>query len=384
MAQKIFRTALPSLVLLSLLSLVACAKDPVQGVESIAHRDVITGLDTPWEIVWGPDDRLWVTERNGRISRIDPETGEQVVLTTIADVYETSESGLLGMAVDRRNGATTVYVVYTYRDAEEELRERLVRYDYNGTGLTNPRELLAGIPANGNHNGSRLVIVGDKLFMTTGDAQESSSAQDLGSVSGKVLRMNLDGTPPADNPYAGSPSPTNLIWTSGHRNAQGLAYAPNGIMYSSEHGPNSDDEINIIEKGRNYGWPEVEGYCDGGGEKEFCADSNVVEPIKAWTPTLAVCGLEYYGGEAIPAWRGGLLLASLKAGDLRLLRLGSDGRSIVEEKVYGSEEWGRLRDICVSPDGRVFVGTSNRDGRGNPRDGDDRIVEIVADSITAE
>lgn len=357
-------------------AITACAKDPVKASESLGHRDVITGLHTPWEILWGPDDWLWVTERNGRISRVNPENGEQVVVGTINDVEETSESGLLGMALHQQGGVTNVYVVYTYLNADDDLRERLVRYDYNGTALVNPQELLSNIPANSNHNGSRLVIVGDKLFMTTGDAQDGSNAQDLGSVAGKVLRMNLDGTAPADNPWAGMSSPTNLIWTLGHRNAQGLTYAPNGILYASEHGPNSDDEVNIIEKGRNYGWPEVEGFCNDDGEKEFCTDSNVFEPMKAWTPTLAVCGLEYYGSDAVSPWRNGLLMVSLKEGDLRLLKLSADGRTIAEENIYYNEEWGRLRDLCVAPDGRVFVGTSNRDGRGDPRDGDDRIMEL--------
>lgn len=376
-AQIIFLIFVPSMFLSGL----ACARDPVEaGEQRLEHRDVITGLDTPWEIVWGPDDRLWVTERGGRISRIDPETGDQMVLAVIDDVHEQSESGLLGMAVHSTNGTASVYVVYTYLDQDDDLRERLVRYEYNGTSLVDPRELLSDIPANSNHNGSRLLIVGDKLFMTTGDAQNSSNAQNLTSIAGKVLRMNLDGSAPADNPWAGAPYPTNLVWTLGHRNAQGLAIGPDGTIYVSEHGANSDDEINIIEKGRNYGWPEVEGFCDE-GEVEFCNDSNVVEPIKIWTPTLAVCGLAYYDNDAIQEWRDGLLLANLKAQDLRLLKLGSDRRSIVEEQVFYNEMWGRLRAVCVSPDGRVFLGTSNRDGRGDPKEGDDRIVELNMESV---
>jgi glucose/arabinose dehydrogenase len=209
--------------------------------------------------------------------------------------------------------------------------------------------------------------------MTTGDAANTSTSQDLGSLAGKIHRFHLDGSIPEDNPIPGS-----SIWSWGHRNPQGLVIAPNGIMYSSEHGPSTDDEVNIIEKGRNYGWPEIRGFCDQSGELDFCADSNVFEPIAAWTPTLAVSGADFYASDEITGWNNSVLVTSLKASRLVALRLSKDGRAVMEENQYFTNWFGRLRDLCVSPSGDLYLATSNRDGRGDPRPGDDRIVKISA------
>lgn len=343
------------------------------GTTEIDTSSIVTGLDTPWEILWGPDDHIWLTERNGKISRLNPETGEIAELIAIGDVYEYGEGGLLGMVLHPDfDNQPYVFVVYNY--LESGTKERLVRYTYSNGELASPVTLLEGIDGAGNHNGSRLVIDADqKLYMTTGDAANTSQSQDLNSLNGKVLRMNLDGSVPEDNPFPGS-----YIWTWGHRNAQGLVISPIGLMYSSEHGPASDDEVNIIEKGRNYGWPDVMGFCDEPEESQFCADSNVMEPIIAWTPTLAVAGMDFYHHSAIPEWQNSLLVTSLKAGSLAALKISPDGRTVIMEELFFYYWFGRLRDICISPDGRVFLAVSNRDGRGTVLAGDDRIVEFVA------
>jgi glucose/arabinose dehydrogenase len=238
-----------------------------------------------------------VTERNGTVSRIDPETGERKVILTLADVREVGESGLLGLALHPGFADTPqVFLVYTY--GSSTLREKLVRYTYNGTSLVDPVTLIQDIPASSTHDGSRLRVLPDRtLLMTTGDAQISAAPQSHTSLNGKILRLRFDGSAPGDNPEAGAPYPANLVWTTGHRNPQGLAPGPDGIVYSSEHGPTSDDEINIVMKGRNYGWPNVAGFCDNvtsPNEKSFCQDSSVVEPIKAWSPTIAPAGTGYY------------------------------------------------------------------------------------------
>jgi len=342
------------------------------NAQILSVRTVATGLDTPWEVLWGPDGWLWVTERAGRISRIHPETGQQQVIATLGDVYEQGESGLLGMALHPNFADSPyVFVAYTWRDGSQIL-ERIVRFTYDGATLGDMRILLDRIPGATIHDGCRLLILPDHtLLVTTGDANVPSRAQDRQSAAGKVLRLNLDGTIPADNPIPGSP-----VWSLGHRNAQGLTVF-GGIVYSSEHGPNSDDEVNIIERGRNYGWPTVMGYCDSPTERTFCDQEQVVEPIAAWTPTIAPCGLEYYASDRIPQWQHSLLLVTLKAARLVVLRLDSTRRRVVSEQHFLVGELGRLRDVCVSPDGRVFVATSNRDGRGTPRSGDDRIVELT-------
>jgi glucose/arabinose dehydrogenase len=348
------------------------------GSTQVDTQSVATGLDTPWEILWGPDDHIWMTERYGRVSRLNPETGERQTLVEIDQVHEQGESGLLGMALhpDFQN-TPHVYLVYNYLSGSS-IRERLVRYRYDQGSLSSPTVLLEGIDGSSIHNGARLVIDSlERLYFTTGDAGNTAHSQDLNSLNGKILRLNLDGSIPGDNPFQDS-----YIYTYGHRNPQGLVISPEGIIYSSEHGPASDDEMNIIEKGRNYGWPDVMGYCDDASETTFCEENNVKEPIAAWTPTLAVAGTGFYSSTAIPEWTNSLLMTTLKESELVQLKLSQDGREVMEEQVWFDEWFGRLRDVAVAPDGRVFVAVSNRDGRGDPRPGDDRIVEFSPSEAT--
>jgi hypothetical protein len=214
-----------------------------------------------------------------------------------------------------------------------------------------------------------LLVVGDKLFISTGDASNQSNPQNLQVINGKILRINLDGTIPADNPLPGSP-----IWSWGHRNAQGMVYA-NGKLYASEHGPSTDDEVNIIQKGRNYGWPTVKGFCDAPAEITFCNDSNVVEPLIAWTPTIAVCGLDYYNHPMFPAWQQSLLMTTLAAQDLYQLKLNNTFDSIVSSTVIINNTFGRLRDICVAPNGKIYISTSMSSASGTGSRVD-KIIEI--------
>ncbi|SFQ23398.1 PQQ-dependent sugar dehydrogenase [Hymenobacter arizonensis] len=327
------------------------------GSTTVTASALATNLDHVWELLWGPDNFLWMTERSGRISRVDPATGQVLPLLTLPDVTPVGESGLLGMVLDPDFAATPyVYVVYNYTEAGS-LKEKLVRLTYSATAntLTAPLVLLGDIPATTTHSGSRLLILPDRtLLMTTGDAQLLPEAQSLASLNGKILRLNLDGTVPADNPTPGS-----LVYTLGHRNPQGLVRLPDGRLYSSEHGPNNDDEINKIEAGRNYGWPSVEGNCTTPSELAFCAANNVREPLTTWTPTIAPAGLTYYDHPAIPGWRGSLLLATLKNQQLVQLPLSPTGDDITARTEFVTNAFGRLRAICVAPSGAVYLGTSN-------------------------
>jgi glucose/arabinose dehydrogenase len=332
---------------------------------------VLTGnLKVPWELIWGPDNFIWMTERDGRISRVNPANGKISPLYSIPDVLQSGESGLLGMALHPEFSKNPyVYVAYTYAKNSIPI-EKIVRFSYNGTTLTNPKILLDNISAASIHNGSRLLILPDHtLLVTTGDASNTSRAQNRNSLNGKVLRLNLDGSIPANNPVPGS-----YIYSLGHRNAQGLVQAPNGKIYSSEHGPDSDDELNLLEPNRNYGWPEVMGFCDSEKEKKFCQTNKVKEPLAAWTPTLAVAGIAFYNNAAIPAWQNSILVTSLKANKLVQVKLNKEGTSVASQTIYLNNAYGRLRAICVSPDGKVYIGTSNRDGRGDPEAADDRII----------
>lgn len=363
------------ILLIMFLLLTACNEEnQINAQDGLITKDIVTNLDTPWEILWGPDGYIWMTERYGRISRVNPNTGELTELITVDEVFEDGERGMLGMVLhpDFENNPY-VYVSYTYHPGTTVVKT--VRYTYNGSTLESPVTIIDNIKGAWNHDGSRLWIDDDlKLYMTTGDAAVAELAQDTSNLNGNLLRMNLDGSIPDDNPF-----PNSYIYSYGSRNAQGLVFA-NGKIYSSEHGPANDDEVNIFVAGGNYGWPNVMGYCDSPAEMDFCEEHNVIEPIAAWTPTLAVAGLDYYNHDFIPDFNNSLLLTTLKASRLVQLKLNAEGDEVINEQHLYTGEFGRLRDLCISPDGRLFIATSNRDGRGNPADVDDRIIEIIPES----
>jgi glucose/arabinose dehydrogenase len=356
------------LLLIPLVAALQCKKTDKSnseppGAVDIKDSVIVGNLNFPWEILWGPDNYIWMTERGGRVSRVNPSTGVVTPLLTIPDVVSNNEGGLLGMVLHPDFSTTPqVFVVYDYNNGSN-YREKVVRYTYNGTTLTSPTTLIDNIAASSIHNGSRLVITPDlKLFITTGDASNQSLPQNTSTLNGKVLRINLDGTIPADNPVPGNP-----YWSFGHRNPQGLVFA-NNKLYSSEHGPNNDDEINIIEKGKNYGWPNVEGFCDGASEQSFCSANNVKEPVRNWTPTAAVSGLDYYNSDLIPQWKNSLLVVALKNARLYQMKLDDTFASITQTNEYFTNAYGRMRDICISPAGKVYICTSNG--------GDDKIIEV--------
>lgn len=336
-------------------------KAEVGGCRSLATRTVATGLSVPWEIIWGPDDHLWFTERPGRVGRINPVDGVRTLNFTVPDCSSLGEGGLLGMVLDPAFTTNNyLYIVYCYYlsgqpQTVQNYREKVVRYTYDGANntLNSPFVLLENILGWSTHNGSRLQFGPDgKIYMTTGDAQALSTPQDDNALTGKILRMNADGSIPADNPIDG-----NYMWSKGHRNPQGLVFA-NGILYSSEHGPSTNDEMNIIEKGRNYGWPNVHGYCQDntiGGEAAFCAANNIKEPIAAWTPTIATSGIDHYNNDAIPQWKNSILLGVLKDQRLKQLKLDPTGKYVIEMRDYFVNQFGRIRDVAIAPDGRVFI-----------------------------
>jgi glucose/arabinose dehydrogenase len=360
----------PAMCVLLFFATTACDKKsspsinpPDNSPAEITSKVIVNGLNFSWQLLWGPDDMLWVTERPGRISRIDPNTGNISPLATIDEVFPSGEGGLLGMVIMKSGQQINLYVAYDYKK-NNNYTGKVVRYDYSNGTLTNPVTIIDGFKAAGIHNGCRLVISPDqKLFITVGDASDQSNPQNLNSLNGKILRVNLDGSIPADNP-----DPSSAVWTYGHRNPQGLIFV-NDILFSSEHGPDTDDEINIIEKGGNYGWPDVRGFCNEDDEKSFCTGHNVIDPLMSWTPTIAVCGINYYNSDSIPQWKNSILMTTLKDERLIQLKLSDDQRSITENHDFFISRYGRMRDVCVAPDGRVFICTSNGDN-------DDVIVQV--------
>lgn len=341
----------------------------------LTEREVAVGLDIPWELHWGPEDNIWITERTGKILLLDPETGNTKTLLDLSVPGNgSSEPGLLGLTLhpDFEN-TPLVYVVYNYNSGG--IKERLVSYTYDGESLVDEEILLDAIPGAGIHNGSRLLITEDlKILMTTGDKGNSGNSQQLGdNLNGKLLRLNIDGSKPDDNPIEGT-----YIYSYGHRNAQGLCFGPNGTIYSSEHGQNHSDEVNIIKEGLNYGWPEVEGPCNTALEQSFCDNNVTREPIYAWTNyCIAPNDLVYYDHPAIPEFSNSLLvsiLGGISAQEPRIsqLVLSENGDEVIDENEYFSN-YGRIRDVCINPHtGAIYFATN---GQSYPGDGPNKIIE---------
>jgi glucose/arabinose dehydrogenase len=326
------------------------------GSTSVVVDTVVTGLNVPWEIIYGPDGYIWMTERKGLVSRVDPV---QKTITPILDItastYFYAEAGLLGMALHPDFVTVKeVFLVYTYTITGGTQYERLVKYSWNGSSLVNQQILLDSITGNSFHDGSRLLFMADKtLLMTTGEAGNISLSQNLNSRNGKVLRLNPDGTVPSDNPFPGS-----YVYTYGHRNPQGLTRGNNGAYYISEHGPSNDDEFQVLEKGRNYGWPDVEGFCDLPAEISYCTAHNIKEPIVDWTPTIAPNDLVYYTNNSFLEFDNRFIMTTLKEKKLVAIQLNAAGTTSLSQASYLTGMFGRLRAICVGPNAEIYLATN--------------------------
>lgn len=317
-------------------------------------------LEIPWDLSFSADGWIWFTEQKGTVSRIYPDSGEKKVLLEIPHVLYKKSMGLTSMALHPAfEQYPYVYLHYTFASGtqHESIHSRIVRYTFQQDTLVSPFVLIDSIPGKTYHNGSRMVITSDeKLFFAMGDAGEKELAQKTDHLNGKILRLNLDGTIPEDNPFKGNP-----VWSWGHRNPQGLVYTSNNFLISTEHGVNDNDEVNLIEKGRNYGWPYVEGFCDLLSEKVYCKDSSITEPIFTWSPTVAVAGMDHYNHPEIPEWKNSLLLGNLKGRALRVLKLNDKGNGIISEQIFFQKRFGRIRDVCVADNGDIYFSTSNLD-----------------------
>lgn len=326
---------------------------------------VAENLEVPWELAFAPDGRLFFTERPGRLRVIENGRLRPEPVATF-EVASVGEAGLLGLALDPDfAGNRFGYVYYTYRSGDQ-LRNRVVRFVIDGGSIRDTTTILDGVPGASIHDGGRIKFGPDgKLYVTTGDATESESSQDVGSLAGKILRINSDGSVPTDNPFANSP-----VYTLGHRNSQGIGWHPvTGQMFATEHGPVGRDEVNIIETGQNYGWPEVAGIGDR---------TQFVNPIAEYAPAIAPAGAAFFTDGKVSGWNDDFFFACLRGQQLRRLVLASpDYRQVQSQQVLFQGEFGRLRAVALGPDGLLYFSTSNRDGRGDPAGSDDRILRIV-------
>jgi len=447
---------------------VALAQDSpdqaLRGAKEFRRVEIVSGLANPWEVTWGPDSMLWVTERTGgRVTRVNPVSGEARVAAHISEVFAPGgQDGLLGMALhpELLLGVNYVYVYYTYEDRAHgpdpnipdpaspyrHLYGKIVRFSYDPAvgSLHDPVELIRGLPAGNDHNAGRLKVGPDhKLYLAIGDhghnqlgnfclpieaqrlpTQAEIDQAEYAAYVGKSLRLNLDGSIPEDNPVLDGVR--SHVYTYGHRNTQGIDFGPDGTLYAAEHGPKTDDEINVLRAGENYGWPHVAGLQDNKAyeyarwaeastpcedikfsdlaihpsvprEPESAFKKPFTEPIATlftvdtgynfqdpacggihyicW-PTVGISGVEYYRakGQGIPGWDRVLLVTALKRGSLYTVPLTADGQRSAGPITRYFQSENRFRDTAVSPDGlTIYVAT---DSAG--------LVENISGGVTTE
>jgi len=335
---------------------------PAETVDGLQVQEITTGLDTPWEVAFAPDGRIFVTERPGRISVIeDGELREEPYAEL--DVDELGEGGQLGLALDPRfeeNGY--LYAYYTTGGGIlGGATNRLVRLVEEDGSAREDRVLLEGLAAS-IHNGGRVAVGPDgHLYATMGDVSETSTAQDPEALAGKIVRVETDGDIPQDNPFPGSP-----VYSLGHRNPQGLAWDEDGNLYAPEHGQSAHDELNLIRPGRNYGWPEIEGdESDEGLEPPILHSGE-----ETWAPSGAAFLRE-------GPWSGSVLFTGLRGQSLHRVTFGPDDPSrVASHEEFLNGRYGRLRTVVQGPDGALYLLTSNQDGRGEPAANDDRLLRV--------
>lgn len=332
----------------------------ISAIDQPLYSIIAKNIDTPWAIAFLPDKSMLVTERKGTVIKISTDNSYQPkVVATISQAKEKGEGGLLGIALHpdfQKNHF--VYFYYTFQNDGENTSNRVVKMVYKNDQLEDETVIVDNIPGASNHNGGKIKFGPDGyLYITTGDAQNPSQAQDTGSLAGKILRVTDEGKPAVGNPFK------NLVYSYGHRNPQGIAWNQDGTLFATEHGRSGVqsglDEINIIKTGKNYGWPAIQG-----DETKTGMQSPVVN--SGASSTWAPAGADFVGN-------------SLFFGGLRgqgLYEVVFEGEKFISMKEHFIKELGRIREVVLGPDNMLYITTSNRDGRGNPSSQDDLVIRV--------
>jgi glucose/arabinose dehydrogenase len=378
------KRATSTLVYLLALVALACGHPPpgrgAGEIESSASEQtsfrvetVIGGLQVPWSIVWAPDGRMIFAERVGRVRVYESGKLNPQPIFTVTDVEPKGESGLMSIALHPQFASNhLLYLSYAYK--AEGQRVRVVRYRETPAGFTDRKVIIEDIPAAQFHAGCRLRFGPDgKLYITTGDATDRALAQRLDSIAGKTLRLNDDGAIPTDNPFVGQAGARPEIWSYGHRNGQGIDFQPGtNLLFETEHGPSGfdgpggGDEVNIVERGKNYGWPVIH---------HRATQAGMESPLLEYTPACAPASGMFYRGSSFPQFKGNFFFGCLVG--TRMIRVVVDGRRVVKQEDLLAGKYGRIRDVAEGPDGFIYFSTSNKDGRGTPASDDDRIIRLV-------
>lgn len=361
------------LALLGLLVVLPAAAQPVRTQEAAVRVvTVARGLENPWGIAFLPDGRLLVTERPGRMRVVTPDGRVSAPLGNVPAVFDSGQGGLLDVILDP-DFAVNRRLYFTYAEPGASSNEgggagtALASAVFGESRLDEVTVLFRQQPklGGGLHFGSRVVVGADgRLWLGVGERYRRDEAQNLNSHLGKVFRLNRDGSVPDDNPFVGRRDARPEIWSYGHRNIQGMTRHPQtGVVWLHEHGAQGGDEINIPERGRNYGWPVITHGIDYSGAKIGIgtAAPGMEQPLLHWTPSIAPSGMAFYTGSRIPAWRGNLFVGSLKFGTLHRVVL-DDTRVIRQEQML-KEIGDNIRDVRDGPDGYLYLATDSPNGR---------------------
>ncbi|ALP54497.1 glucose dehydrogenase [Candidatus Tenderia electrophaga] len=341
---------------------------PASAAESVTPQTVVSGLEHPWSMAFMPDGRILVTERPGRLRVIENGRLKPTPIKGLPEITAVGQGGLLDIILHpdyARNG----WLYFSYVAAGDGgIGTEVARAKLEGMELQDVQVLFRMQPKSngGRHFGSRLVIDKDNyLYISLGDRGERERAQQLDDHAGSIIRLHDDGRVPEDNPFVGRQDAKPEIYSYGHRNAQGLTLHPHtGAVWEHEHGPQGGDELNLIKKGVNYGWPVITygvNYVTGTKIGEGTHKQGMEQPLYYWDPSIAPSGMDFYSGDKFPKWQGDLFIGALKF-EL-LVRLPLDGRKVLKEERLLKGTLGRIRDVQTGPDGYLYLLTDADDGK---------------------